>query len=171
MKRLLILVCPIFLVTIARSQDIKPTTFILVRHAEKGDDGTKDPLLSDDGVKRAARLVEVLQETKVTAIYSTNYKRTKNTVTQVAQAKGLEVKTYEPMKEDELKRIIELNKGGTVLIVGHSNTTPWTANFLSGEKLKNFTDAEYGNILIVTYWESGLPAAPAGKASLIRLNY
>lgn len=154
----------VLLDNVSAQDNTKPTTFILIRHAEKGDDGTKDPPLSEEGNKRAARLTETLKSTGVTAIYSTNFKRTKSTVAPLAQAKNLEVKIYEPVKEEELKKIIESNKGGTVVIVGHSNTTPWSANFLAGTKLENFTDAEYSNILIITFYEFS-------KASLTRLNY
>ena len=48
------------------------TTFILTRHAEKGDDGTKDPDLTQAGNERAQSLVRLLKNTKVDAIYSTN---------------------------------------------------------------------------------------------------
>lgn len=150
---------------LAQSPDTaKPTTLILIRHAEKGNDGTNDPPLAEEGAKRAAHLVETLNSTNITAIYSTDYKRTKSTIAPLAQTKGLEVKLYTAMKEEELKKIMNENKGGTVVICGHSNTTPWSANFLTGEKLSNFADTEYGNILIVTFWNFG-------KASLTRINY
>jgi phosphohistidine phosphatase SixA len=165
MKRLLFLFLLTTHIVLSQTPDnAKPTTFILIRHAEKGLDGTNDPPLSDEGSKRASRLLETLKNTSVTAIYSSNYKRTKNTVVPLAQAKGLEIKIYEPMKEDEIKQIINNNKGGTVVICGHSNTTPWTSNFLTGEKMENFNDSEYGTILIVTFWEFG-------RTSLTRLNY
>ena len=142
----------------------KPTTIILIRHASRGNDGTNDPPLSEEGTQRVKRLMETMTNTKLTAIYSTDYKRTRNTVEPLAKSKGLEVKLYEAMKEEEIKQIIAANSGGTILICGHSNTTPWTANFLTGEKLENFKDTEYGNILIVTFLDFG-------KATLTRLNY
>src|SRR6185436_11045331 len=110
----------------------KPTTLILIRHAERGNDGTNDPPLAEAGTRRAALLVETLKNTKITAVYSTDYKRTRNTIKPLADAKSLEIKLYEAMKEEELKRIVNENKGGTVLICGHSNTTPWSVNFLTG---------------------------------------
>ena len=153
-------------VSLAQSanENVKPTTLILIRHAERGNDGSNDPPLSEEGTNRAARLVETLKNTGITAIYSTDYKRTRNTVAPLAQAKSLEVKLYEPMKEEEIKQIINQNRGGTILICGHSNTTPWTANYLTGEKLEYFKDTDYGNILIVTFWNFA-------STSLTRLNY
>lgn len=164
MKNLIVLLC--LIVGLASAQDAteKQTTLILIRHAERGNDGSKDPPLAEAGTARANNLVNVFKNTDIAAIYSSDYKRTKNTAAPLAQAKGLEVKVYVPMKEDEIKRIISENTGKTVLVVGHSNTTPWTANLLTGGSLKDFADSDYGNILIVS-----VPVS--GKATLTWLNY
>jgi 2,3-bisphosphoglycerate-dependent phosphoglycerate mutase len=46
--------------------------------------------------------------------------------------------------------------GGTVLVVGHSNTIPGIVNFLTGKnEYKNFEETEYGNLIIVTVFEKG----------------
>lgn len=133
-----------------------PTTIILVRHAEKASEGGNDPELSDAGKQRAELLAKTLSKTKVTAIYSTPYKRTKNTVAPLATAKNLTIETYNP-KPEELDALIQKNKGGTVVVAGHSNTTPSFVNYLTGNKgeYPNFDDADYGNIIIVTFVEKG----------------
>ena len=144
--------------------ETKPTTIFLVRHAERANDGTNNPSISKDGEKRAQKLAEVLSKSGVTDIYSTNYQRTIKSVEPLAKVNNLEVKLYVPMEEEELKKIIDDNRGGVIVICGHSNTTPWSANFLAGTKLEQFNDSDYGNILIVTLWDFG-------KASLTRVNY
>ena len=63
------------------------TTFILVRHAEKASDGTSDPALTKAGAARANNILSLFQKTEITAIYSSNYKRTKMTVAPLAEAK------------------------------------------------------------------------------------
>ncbi|HRK55295.1 MAG TPA: phosphoglycerate mutase family protein [Cyclobacteriaceae bacterium] len=132
------------------------TTFILVRHAEKADDGTKDPPLTPDGKIRADELAKVLKETNLDAIYSTAFKRTQETVAPTANSKSLSVLAYEAMKGDEMDRILKTHKGGTVLISGHSNTTPWVANyFLGNEAYPDFIDSDFDNILIVSILEKG----------------
>jgi len=132
------------------------TTFILVRHGERADDGSKDPELSDAGKARAARLAEMLSKTSVQAVYSTSFKRTRNTVSPLAQAKGLEILSYEPLKAEPLDKMLQDHAGGTVVISGHSNTIPWTANYLIGkEQLKNFSDDDYKNFLVVTVLKKG----------------
>ncbi|MFZ1806010.1 MAG: phosphoglycerate mutase family protein [Cyclobacteriaceae bacterium] len=132
------------------------TTFILVRHAEKADDGTKNPPLTDDGAMRANDLVKLLYEAKIDAIYSTPYKRTQETVKPVADAKGLSVLSYEPMKGEAMDSILNAHNGGTVLVSGHSNTTPWVANyFLGDESYPDFKDSDYDNIMVLSIIEKG----------------
>lgn len=146
------------------AQDPALTTFILVRHAEKGNDGTNNPPLSEEGEQRARALAQLLSETKIDAIYSTPYHRTLNTVRPLAAEKGLELLTYEP-KDEQMDRLLEKHKGKTVLISGHSNTTPWVANYFLGKEVyPNFDDADYDNILILSIIEKG-------KASVTRLTY
>ena len=132
------------------------TTFILIRHGERAEDGSEDPELSDEGKSRATRLAEMLSKTSIQAVYSTSFKRTRNTVSPLAQAKGLEVLLYEPLKADPLDKMLKDHVGGTVVISGHSNTIPWTANYLIGkEQLKNFAADDYKNFLVVTVLKKG----------------
>lgn len=129
----------------------KLTTFILVRHAEKVTDGSKNPELSDEGKKRAIGLAESLTNTSIAAIYSTDFTRTKSTVEPLAKSKSLEVKIYDPFKKEDIERILNEHKGRTVVICGHSNNIPGIANYLSGtDAMKDFVDSEYGNLLVVT---------------------
>ena len=41
---------------------IEPTTIVLVRHAEKADDGTKDQSLDSLGIRRAIALMQTLSD-------------------------------------------------------------------------------------------------------------
>jgi broad specificity phosphatase PhoE len=132
------------------------TTFILVRHAEKVADGSKDPELKPEGNERAARLAAMLKQTKVDAIYSTDFRRTKNTVLPYATEKNLSLNIYEAFKETELENMLKKHAGGTVLISGHSNNIPWIANRLLGkEEYGDFADDDYGNLLIISVVEKG----------------
>ena len=141
------------------------TTFILVRHAEKGNDGTEDPELTEEGRERAEKLASMFKDTPITAIYSTNYKRTRSTARPVAAHQNLEVRTYEAFKPDAIEGMIEQHRGETVFIAGHSDTTPWTANLLTGkEAYKKYSESEYGILLIVSVTEMG-------DASAVRINY
>lgn len=148
MKKLLVIL--LLVSTFSYSQET--TTFILVRHAEKAADGTSDPALTDAGIARANNILSLFRQADITAIYSTNYKRTKMTIAPLAGAIKKEITIYDPknLKEFSLK-LLNDNSGGTVVISGHSNTTPMLANLLLGEeKFKQFDDNDYGNLLIIS---------------------
>lgn len=130
------------------------TTFILLRHAERAEDGTKDPDISAVGKDRAQRLVNLLAQTKVDAIYSTLYKRTTGTVTPLAQSKQLNIESYDPMNKQLVDELLAKHKGGTIVVCGHSNTIPSAINQLVGkEEYKNFDETDFGNLVIVTLAE------------------
>ncbi len=136
------------------------TTFILIRHAEKDlTQSTSDPDLSVEGKIRAALLVDLLMKTEIQAIYSTPYKRTRQTVDSLAKFKGLHVLWYAANKLEEIDNMLKLHAGSTVLLSGHSNTVPMILNYLIGEeKYKVFDDGDYGNIIIVSVTKRGKKA-------------
>jgi 2,3-bisphosphoglycerate-dependent phosphoglycerate mutase len=153
-----VLVVFIFLLVAATtvSAQRESTTFILLRHAERADDGSKDPEISDAGKARAQKLAQLLAQTKVDAIYSTPYKRTTLTVTPLAESKQLKIENYDPMSAQLVDDMLKKHKGGTVVICGHSNTIPANLNLLTGTTdYKNFDDTDFGNVVIVTLAEKG----------------
>ena len=163
MKKVFVILL-LFVSTLSCAQET--TTFILVRHAEKDSDGTSDPALTEEGVARANNILSLFRQSDVTAIYSTNYKRTKLTVAPLAEAKKIEITIYDPkdLKGFSLK-LLKDNSGGTIVISGHSNTTPTLANLLlHEEKFEQFQDNDYGNLLIIT-------TSGSGKAKLLHLRY
>ena len=138
------------------SQGQQVTTFILVRHAEKERDDSKDPVLSAEGNARAKRLQVLLDKTTIHAVYTTPYKRTRATIEPMAQAKGLAILEYEPQREAAIDAMLKEYVGKTVLVSGHSNTIPEIANWLTASKqFKDFDDSDYGNLLIVSVVTKG----------------
>lgn len=141
------------------------TTFILVRHAEKKFDNTKDPALSREGLARAQQLSELLSKAELNAIYSTDYRRTMQTAKPTAEAKGIDIRTYDPHDKSFLTPYLTNNAGGTVLIVGHSNTTPNLVNsLLEEERVTKIDEDDYGNIYMVT-------TSKNSPAKVIHLQY
>jgi len=141
------------------------TTVILMRHGEKVNDGTDDPGLTPQGLERATRLAELLKNTTVDAIYSSPFQRTQDTIAPLAQAKGLAVQTYDPKKPEAIDAIVKKHAGRTIVVCGHSNTTPRMANRLLGKtQFKDFEETEFGNLLVIDVLESG-----AAKVTV--LNY
>jgi broad specificity phosphatase PhoE len=132
----------------------KSTTYFVVRHAEKESKGTammqSDPPLSAEGEKQALDLKSFLQNKSVKSIYSTNYARTIATAEPIRQTLGVNLKMYDPRKNEQLVEELKKINDGNVLVVGHSNTVDDVVNGLMGEsRMMDLADNEYGNVFIV----------------------
>ena len=150
MKKFLLTIF-VFTLFIACTSD-KTTTYYLIRHAEKDrtNNTNKNPNLNSDGVIRAEKWAKNFENIKLDAVYSTDYNRTQQTAAPTAKSKGLIVQSYNPSKMYD--SIFKKNtKGKTVLVVGHSNTTPVFANTILGQKkYKNMADNDNASLYIVT---------------------
>jgi phosphohistidine phosphatase SixA len=140
------------------------TTVVVVRHAEKSTDDPRDPSLSPEGQKRARALSAVLTNAGVTDIYTTQYKRTRQTAEPFAQQFGLTVverpitATNSAAYARELAlEILTKSAGKGVLVVGHSNTVPDIVKALSGITVPAIADPEYDHIFVVVVPTSGSP--------------
>ena len=141
------------------------TTVFLVRHAEKAGPGDpefagaplSDPPLNISGVARAEELSRTLGGADVTAIYSSPYERTRATVRPLAARLGLEVTEHPAADILGLVRLIEAdNRGGVVLIAGHSDTVPSLVEALGAGPVPPIEEAwEYDNLYIVTVEATG----------------
>ena len=109
----------------APADTVQPPTVVVVRHAEKAD-ASRDPSLSEAGRARALALDSALADARVTAVIVTPYRRNAETAAPVAARHGLTpivvpvsggVDTHAAAVTAEAMR-----HGGTVLVVGHSNT-------------------------------------------------
>lgn len=139
----------------------KATTIFLVRHAEKaGPSG--DVELSAAGEKRAACLAGALSGTKLDAIYTTEYKRTKNTAAPTAAKSGVTPTVIGGADLNGLIAALKKAEGQTVLVVGHSNTVPAIIERLGGPKF-TIKDEEYDHLYVVTII--------GGQASVASLRY
>lgn len=144
---------------------IEPATIIIVRHAEKMLDAGDDPALTDVGADRAAKLAEMLSNVEISAIYSTPFLRNKMTVGKVAEQKNIEILEYDAKKGAELmKEIIREYAGKTVLVCGHSNSSPMLVNTLTGLNLDKLDESDYGNFYVVK-------SSELGAGELLHLRY
>ena len=108
-----------------------------------------------EGVLRAARWSSVFNRIDFDIIYSTDYKRTRNTALPIAEKKKLPLTYYSPNGFDSVD-FVKKNAGKTVLIVGHSNTVPAMVNALIGKnQYKQITETNYANLYIINITESG----------------
>jgi broad specificity phosphatase PhoE len=127
-------------------------SYYIVRHAEKeaaGPNMSGDVPLTTEGKDRALKLMDLLEDKKLVAVYSTNTIRTKSTAQPTADYFHLPVKVYGPGPDSAF--IAELRKyEANVLVVGHSNTVDDIVNGLLGKnKLKDLDDSEYNRLFVV----------------------
>ena len=135
-----------------------PTTVILVRHAEKATQAPDSPLTAA-GEERARELARVLDSAGVTAILTTQYPRTKLTAQPLAEALKIEpavieagVATY---AKSVAERIRASHAGGTVVVVGHSNTTVDVMRELGVANPPTIADSQHDDLFVVTLSDSG----------------
>jgi phosphohistidine phosphatase SixA len=134
-------------VLVAQDREV---TIILVRHAEKADATSPDPELSDAGKERAQRLVKKIGKFRPGAFYSTDFKRTRDTVAPLAAKRKKEVKIYDARKPKELIDEIMKGKIKRYVVAGHSNTVPGLANLIAKKEMfKNLDDSEYTIIWLI----------------------
>ncbi|WP_167285007.1 SixA phosphatase family protein [Marilutibacter alkalisoli] len=139
------------------SDDIR---FVVVRHAEK-QSGTgaseNDPGLTESGRCRAGRLAQSLDDARLVAVYSTPYRRTRDTGLQTAQAHGLDMIEYDPHQPatDFADTLRATHRSGTVLIVGHSNTVPALVSALCECAVSEMGEDEYDHRFIIAIDAAG----------------
>lgn len=145
------------------------TIVLIVRHAEKASDADDSPL-NETGLQRSQALVRVAEGAGVSAIYSTQFKRNRDTAQPISQRLGVAV-TEIPVNLQSpgdygktlAREIMEKHAGQTVLVVGHSNTIPLILEGLTGQP-PTISGVEYGDLFIVT-------VPPSGAARLIKAQY
>jgi len=134
------------------------STFYLIRHAEKvrTNKSDRDPALNEKGIIRALNWKDYFIDKDISKIYSTNYKRTLETVKPIEVAMGLTAILYSPSSIN-YKNFISSNKGEIVLVVGHSNTIPDFVNELINDQVySQIDDLNNSNLYIVNLCDSSI---------------
>ncbi|MBT8375825.1 MAG: histidine phosphatase family protein [Bacteroidia bacterium] len=140
------------LVVQAQESKDEVTTYYLIRHAEKdrSDKTNRNPHLNKKGLKRAKKWSEVFTNIDFDLIYSTDYHRTRETAMPTVQANKISLDLYDP-RSINYEDFLSDTQGKTVLIVGHSNTTPLFTNKLLGDdKYDQIDDNNNANLYILT---------------------
>ncbi|MDX1646538.1 MAG: phosphoglycerate mutase family protein [Longimicrobiales bacterium] len=132
-----------------------PVVVFLVRHAERAEDGTADPPISEPGEARARLLARMLRDVDLTHIHTTDYVRTRATGMPTARLQGLEMVLYDPDDLDAFARELRAT-AGRHLVLGHSNTTPELVEALGGDGHGAIEEMEYDRLYIVTLDPSGV---------------
>ncbi len=145
------------------------TLIVLTRHAEKELGSIQDPPLSQEGEQRAQRLAQMFGRGpgvgRFDAIYVSDARRTQQTAAPLAEELG---KQPQIVPAADIKglvaRVLHQHSGGSVLIVGHSNTLPQLIHELADTEVPPIGDDDYGNLYIVS-----VPSF--GHASVLRMRY
>ena len=144
---------------------------IFVRHAERADGGAAaanksmtgapaDPLISAEGAARAAKLATLLADSRIKAIYATEFKRTQDTGKPLAAKLGLTVQSVTASDTAALlAKAKSEHPNDVVLVIGHSNTIPAAMKAFGGPEIK-IADDEYSAIYVL--------APTTGAITLIR---
>lgn len=147
-----------------------PAMVVLVRHAEKATTGGNDPSLSEAGQHRARALVAALNDAGVSAVITTQYKRTSETGDAVAAALNLKTEKIAIAGTtvahiESVVAAIRKHPGAVVLVVGHSNTIPAIVTALGGPKVNDLCDANYATMFVVHTGKDG------ARARVVRTRY
>jgi basic amino acid/polyamine antiporter, APA family len=142
----------------------------VVRHGERVDGGAgatgnmmaaADPELSEAGKARAQSLAAALKDAAITAIYVTEYKRTRQTAEPLAKVLGIEVTVVSSKEPGALIEKVKAGSGNA-LVIGHSNTVPEIIRQLGIVEPVKLADSDYDWLFVVTR---------SDKPSLLRLHY
>lgn len=145
------------------------TTIILARHAEKAAP-SGDPELTPEGMRRAEALAQVVADVRLSAILTTQFRRTRLTAAPAARAAGIAptvVTATGKIAEDAAVVAVAINAlptGSVVLVVGHSNTLGPIIAALGGPALPDLCDGEHATLFTLVR-----PAA--GPPHLLRSRY
>jgi len=155
------------------------TVVIIVRHAEKGADDPKDPSLTEVGEKRAEDLARMLAAAGVTHLYSSEYRRCRDTLVPLASRIGKKVQEVSASDPDEQVALLRgLPAGSIAVVAGHSNTVPHLVDLLGGE-VSGLVDTGHGPMIdddthdrmFLVILPRGETAAPVDRAQTVELRY
>jgi broad specificity phosphatase PhoE len=145
------------------------TVVVLSRHAEKDLSSIQDPPLSPEGEQRAERLAQMFGRGKgvgrIDAIYVSDARRTQQTAAPLAERLGKQVIVVPAADTKGLaSRVMHDHEGGSVLIIGHSNTVPELIHELGDIDVPPIADDEYDTLYVLS-----IPSF--GHASVLRMEY
>ncbi len=135
-----------------------PSSVYLFRHAEKQIiKGEKNPELTKAGFARSDALAIALKDVQNGIIYSSEFKRTQQTVNPLASVWNTDVNihtAHDP--EGQIERALS-HCGKTVIISGHSNTLPNLIELFGVLDEITIADDQYGDLYQIQ-WQNGQPS-------------
>jgi broad specificity phosphatase PhoE len=140
----------------AAADGVPPTTVIIVRHAEQQQEAGSDPPLAPEGVTRAGDLARLASDARISAIYVTQYLRTRATAEPTAQALEIPITEFRVEGPDIsayaaalARQVVADNRGQAVLIISHSNTVPAIVEAFTGIATDPIDHDEFDRLHVV----------------------
>lgn len=133
----------------AQAVATEPITVVLVRHAEAlaASRAQPDPELAAPGRERAKALGALLSGAGVTHLFSSEWRRTSETLAPLAELSGRAVKQHPGLDASGMAVLLRgLPAGSLAVVAAHSNTLPMLAAEL-GLTLEGLTDTPQGPAL------------------------
>ncbi|MFL5533436.1 MAG: histidine phosphatase family protein, partial [Gemmatimonadales bacterium] len=127
-----------------------------------------DPPLTREGQARARALADALADTRVDAIVTTQYRRTRDTAAPLAAARRITPEVVDLHQGgDQVGRIaqsVRRHAGQVVLVVAHAETVSRIIAALGGPRLPDLCEAEYAHLFV-------LVLRPGAEPSLVHSRY
>lgn len=121
----------------------------LIRHAEKQLDGSSDPGLTEAGKHRSEQLAKWFQDKDIEDIWSSDYRRTRDTANPLLIQSGLELSLYDPDVQTVLVKHL-LDRQHNALVMGHSNTIPELARLLCQCAITAMDESEHDRMIVIS---------------------
>jgi broad specificity phosphatase PhoE len=139
-------------------------TVLAVRHADVDlPPHGSDPDLNAAGRQRAETLARLAGGAGVTAILTSRFRRTQQTVEPLVQRLAVTPRVA-PDAAELAQQIRAAELGDVVVVAGHSNTVPELLDALGVDPVPVIPETEFDNLFVVT-------VLPASGAELLRLRY
>jgi len=128
----------------ARAQNV----IFLVRHADRAS-SDPDSLLSKVGEARAQCLGNVLKDSNIKTIFTTEFKRTQQTAAPIAAEFHLEPRIIPRANTADLLKQLRESKSYPVLVVAHSETLPPIVQQLGAGTISRLDPLEYDKLIVI----------------------
>ena len=129
-------------------------TIFLVRHADKISNAY-DSALSDQGLERAKCLADMLVDSHVEQIFTSDLQRTQQTAGPLVARVNIKPVVIFNGAPDDLVDAIRASKAATILVVWHGGTLPKVLRALGGPEVPAIGDSEYDRFFVLTLADSG----------------
>ena len=156
-------------VSLACSAADARTVVIIVRHAEQETNGA-DPDLTEAGLARGSLLAAALSASRVSTVYTTQFKRTQRTAVSLAGQQHVSVVSIEANLDEPhfyvqslTRDITTKHRGETVLVVTHSNVMSLLVEALTGKTIPAVSRSDFDRLFVAILGRHGEPIVIRAK--------